>query len=187
VTCGEGGMVTTDDSSLADRLRLLRNHGSRRTEGRALEFVEPGFNYRLSEIPAALGLSQMRRIDQILRDRRTTVHRYDEALADLAGVRVPMAAPGTTWSYQSYVVVLGDSIDRDLVISGMADEGIETTIGTYACHQHPAFSAWGLRRGDLPNSARFANRTLTLPVIPRMAAAQVDRVVETLTSILGSL
>ena len=75
VTCGEGGMVTTDDSSLADRMRLLRNHGSQRTDRRTLEFVKFGFNYRLSEIPAALGLAQMRRIDQILLDRRTTAGR----------------------------------------------------------------------------------------------------------------
>ena len=186
VTCGEGGMVTTDDSLLADRLRLLRNHGSRRTPGPTLEFVEPGFNYRLSEISAALGLSQMRRIDQILRDRRTTANRYDEALADLEGVRIPTAVPGTTWSYQSYVVVLDDSIDRDVVIAGMAEGGIETTIGTYACHQHPAFSDGRPLRDDLPNSARFAGRTLTLPVIPRMAVSQVDRIVETLALILGS-
>ncbi len=187
VTCGEGGMVTTDDSSLADQLRLLRNHGSRRTAGPTLEFVEPGFNYRLSEIPAALGLSQMRRIDQILRDRWTTASRYDEALTHMHGVMVPRAASGTTWSYQSYVVVLDDGADRDLVISGMADEGIETTIGTYACHQHPAFSEWGLHRGDLPNSARFANRTLTLPMVPRMTESQVDRVVETLQILLMCL
>jgi dTDP-4-amino-4,6-dideoxygalactose transaminase len=184
VTCGEGGMVTTNDSSIADQLRLLRNHGSRWTRGSTLEFIEPGFNYRLSEIPAALGLSQLRRIDQILHDRRMTAHRYDEALADLEGVRIPMAVPGTTWSYQSYVIVLDDSIDREVVISGMAKDGIETTIGTYACHQHPAFSAWGLRRGDLPNSAHFADCTLTLPVVPRMSQSQVDRVVESLASVL---
>ncbi len=187
VTCGEGGMVTTDDPALADRLRLLRNHGSHRVRERALEFIEPGFNYRLSEIPAALGLSQMRRIDQILLDRRKTAHRYDEALADLAGVTVPRAVSGTTWSYQSYVVTLDDGVDRDSVISRMADAGIETTIGTYACHQHPAFSAWGLRSGDLPNSTSFADRALTLPVVPRMAHSQVSRVVLSLESILGNL
>ena len=186
VTCGEGGMVTTNESSLADRLRLLRNHRSRRADRRALEFIEPRFNYRLSEMPAALGLSQMRRIDQILHDRRKTAHRYDEALADLEGVRIPMTVPGATWSYQSYVIVLDDIIDRDVVISEMAKSGIETTIGTYACHQHPAFSAWGLSRGDLTNSAHFADRTLTLPVVPRMTQSQVDRVVETLASILRS-
>jgi dTDP-4-amino-4,6-dideoxygalactose transaminase len=126
----------------------------------------------------------MRRIDQILRDRRTTAGRYDEALAHVPGVMVPRAASGTTWSYQSYVIILDNGADRDLVISGMADEGIETTIGTYACHQHPAFSEWGLRRGDLPNSARFADCTLTLPLVPRMPQSQVDRVVETLQTTL---
>jgi len=187
VTCGEGGMVTTDDSSLASRLRLLRNHGSRKIGERTLEFIEPGFNYRLSEIPAALGLAQMGRLDQILFDRRTTAGRYDEALALVPGVEVLETVPGTIQSYQSYVVVLDDSVDRDIVIAEMANEGIETTIGTYACHEHPAFSKWGYSPGDLPNSGRFADRALTLPVIPRMARSQVDRVVETLASILRSL
>ncbi len=135
---------------------------------------------------AALGFSQMRRIDQILLDRRTTAGRYDEALAHLHGVRVPGASPGTTWSYQSYVVVLDDGIDREDVIAEMADGDVETTIGTYACHQHPAFSEWGMRRDDLPNSARFADRALTLPVVPRMTVSQVDRVVETLAAVIGS-
>ncbi len=187
VTCGEGGMVTTDDSSLADQLRLLRNHGSRRTEGKSLKFIEPGFNYRLSEIPAALGLSQLRRIDQILIDRRTTAGWYNEALANRPGMWVPVEAPNTIWSYQSFVLVLDDCVDRDNVIAGMADEGIETAIGTYACHQHPAFSEWVYQPGDLPNSARFADSALTLPIVPRMAQSQVQRVVEALASVLGCL
>lgn len=187
VTCGEGGMVTTDDSSLADRMRLLRNHGSQRTDRRTLEFVKFGFNYRLSEIPAALGLAQMRRIDQILLDRRTTAGRYDKALACLEGVMVPRVPSDTTWSYQSYVVVLDSGINRDEVIAGMADDGIETTIGAYACHRHPAFSEWGLHLGDLPNSSRFADSALTLPLIPCMAQTQVDRVVEALDSTLRVL
>ena len=92
-----------------------------------------------------------------------------------------------TWSYQSYVIELDDGVDRDVVIARMAEQGIETTIGTYACHHHPAFSEWGYRPEDLPNSGRFADCTLTLPVIPRMARPQVERVVETLALILGSL
>jgi dTDP-4-amino-4,6-dideoxygalactose transaminase len=187
VTCGEGGMVTTDDPALAERLRLLRNHGARKTGGPAREFIESGFNYRLGEIPAALGLSQMRRIDQILIDRRTTAERYNEALTNLSGVWVPLETPNTTWSYQSFVLVLDDGIDRDNIITRMADKGIETAIGTYACHQHPAFSRWVHRPGDLPNSGRFADSTLTLPIVPRMAQAKVHRVVEALASILGSL
>ena len=180
-------MVTTSDSLLADRLRLLRNHGARRIGERTLGFIEPGFNYRLSEIPAALGLSQMRRIDQILLDRRETASRYDEALASLAEVHVPESTPDTTWSYQSYVVTLNTEVDRDAVVTAMAGFGIETTIGTYALHRQPAFSGWGYGPGDLPNSSRFADHSLTLPVIPRMAASQVERVVGTLASVLESL
>jgi dTDP-4-amino-4,6-dideoxygalactose transaminase len=186
ITCGEGGMVTTNDSSLATRLRLLRNHGSQKPkgDGRVLEFVEPGFNYRLSEMPAALGLEQMKRLDRIISDRQVTASRYDKALVDLPELWIPGPPTETTWSYQSYVVVLEDGIDREVVITGMADGGIETTIGTYACHQHPAFATWGRDREDLSNSARFADRSLTLPVIPRMSTSQVDRVVETLISVL---
>ena len=100
---------------------------------------------------------------------------------------VPRVPSDTTWSYQSYVVVLDSGINRDEVIAGMADDGIETTIGAYACHRHPAFSEWGLHLGDLPNSSRFADSALTLPLIPCMAQTQVDRVVEALDSTLRVL
>ena len=187
VTCGEGGMVTTDDDALAERLRLLKNHGAQRTTSGTLEFVEPGFNYRLSEVPAILGLSQMQRLDQILADRQRTARRYGEALSGIPGVWVPEAPPNTIWSYQSYVVVLDECLDRNEVIARMDAEGIETTIGTYACHQHAAFSRWVPRSGDLPNSARFANHSLTLPLVPHMDPSEVERVVESLGVLLGSV
>ncbi len=186
VTCGEGGMVTTSDLELAERLRTLRNHGSIRAGGPALSFVEPGFNYRLGEVPAVIGLSQVRRLEEILADRRETAARYDERLTGVDGLAVPRPASGTKWSYQSYVVVLDDEVDRDKVILDMADEGIGTTIGTYACHQHSAYARWGYVDGDLPNSARFAGQTLTLPLVPRMSIEQVDRVVGALLQILGT-
>jgi dTDP-4-amino-4,6-dideoxygalactose transaminase len=186
VTCGEGGMVTTSDPDLVDRLRILRNHGSRRTGTRSVSFVEPGFNYRLGEVAAVMGLAQVRRLGSILADRRTTASHYDATLEGVLGLTVPRPASGTKWSYQSYVVVLDDGIDRDGIISAMADVGIETTIGTYACHQHPAYAPWGYRDGDLPNSARFARQALTLPLIPRMSTAQVERVVGALVTALDS-
>ncbi len=186
VTCGEGGMVTTSDPDLVDRLRILRNHGSRRTGTRSVSFVEPGFNYRLGEVAAVMGLAQVRRLGSILADRRTTASHYDATLEGVLGLTVPRPASGTKWSYQSYVVVLDDGIDRDGTISAMADVGNETTIGTYACHQHPAYAPWGYRDGDLPNSARFARQALTLPLVPRMSTAQVERVVGALVTALDS-
>ena len=183
VTCGEGGMVTTDDPVLADRLRMLQNHGGIRRGGPGLDFLEPGFNYRLSELPAILGLSQVRRLDGILGDRRGAAGRYDEALDGLEGVHVLRPGGDAEWSYQSYVVVLDDGIDRDRVIDLMAESSIETTIGTYACHQHPAFEPWS-GGGSLPNSARHADRSLTLPLVPAMDDRQVTRVVETLGEVI---
>jgi len=183
VTCGEGGMVTTDDSALAERLRVLRNHGGIRQAGPGLVFTEPGFNYRLSEIPAILGLSQVRRLDGILSDRRETAGRYDEALRGIAGVKLLRPDGDAEWSYQSYVVLLDGEIDRDRVIELMAVAYVETTIGTYACHQHPAFEPWtgGV---TLPNSASHADRSLTLPLVPGMDRDQVERVVGSLAEVI---
>ena len=180
-------MVTTDDGALAARLRRLRNHGGQRVKARVLEFIEPGYNYRLSELPAALGLSQMRRLDAILADRRATAMRYNQALEGIPGVWVPEVPTDAIWSYQSYVVVLNDRFDRDRVIAGMDAKGIETTVGTYACHQHPAFLNWISQPMALPNSARFADHSLTLPLVPRMSRSEVETVVESLSSLLGSL
>lgn len=185
VTCGEGGMVTTNDGDLADRLRRLRSHGGERGEGPALEFIEPGYNYRLSEIPAVLGRSQVDRLGEILVDRRRTAHRYDERLRDTSGVFTPVPTGDAEWSYQSYVVLLDDRIDRDRVIQKMADGGIETTIGTYACHRHRAFERWSAGR-SLSNSARHADCSLTLPLVPGMSEDQVDRVVAELGLCLES-
>ena len=187
VTCGEGGLVTTDDRDLAERLRLLRNHGAAKKSTPGLEFVEPGFNYRLSEIPAVLGLSQMRRIDQILLDRRTTAHRYDGALSQVLGVSVHKTPPCATWSYQSYVVVIDSGLNRDAVIAKMAEADIETTIGTYACHQNPAYATWCQDPAEFPNSALFADQSLTLPLVPSMTTGQVERVVEALVTIVEDM
>lgn len=185
VTCGEGGMVTTNDANLADQLRLRRNHGYLRIEGKVPEFVEPAFNYRMTEIQAALGLSQMRRIEQILSDRRLTASRYDNALAEVSGVSVPSATAGAIWSYQSYVVLLDDQIDRNAAIASMDSMGIETTIGTYACHQHQAFCSEGIRSGGFSNATRYADQTLTLPLVANMSTSEVDRVVGALISAVG--
>lgn len=185
VTCGEGGMVTTNDANLADQLRLRRNHGFVRSEGKVAEFVEPAFNYRMTEIQAALGLSQMRRIEQILSDRRSIANRYDDALSKVSGVSVQNATAEEKWSYQSYVVLLDDEIDRNAAIANMDSMGIETTIGTYACHQHPAFRSQGICFDRLLNATRYANQTLTLPIVTNMSASEVDRVVEALVSTIG--
>ena len=182
ITTGEGGMVTTDDGDLAARLRLLRNHGGVPAEV-GMRFEAHGFNYRMSELQAALGRAQMRRLGELLAGRRTAAQAYDGALASLGAVSVPAAgSPGAT--FQSYVLLLADGIDRDAVSLALRAAGIETTLGTYALHAQPAFAAYGYRAGDLPRSHRAQQQSLTVPLWPGMGEEVVAEVVAALGTAL---
>ncbi|MBV9412952.1 MAG: DegT/DnrJ/EryC1/StrS family aminotransferase [Acidimicrobiia bacterium] len=179
ITTGEGGMVTTDDAALAARLRLLRNHGGERA-GVGMTFVAHGFNYRLSEVQCALGIAQMARVDEILADRARVAGHYREQLQAIPPASFPEPRAGSTWTYQSLVVVLDDEVDRDRVVAALTERGIETTLGTYAMHTHPVFAAYGYAPGDLPNSWRWQRQSLTLPLLPAMTEEEVERVVTAL-------
>ena len=180
-------MIVTNDGDLADRISVLRNHGGRRSSGR-FRFEDAGFNYRLSDILAAVGVAQLRKLDWIIARRRELAALYDEALADIPGVTPPWQPPWEGHVYQSYVTRLDASIDRDAVIRGMAERGIETTLGTYALHAEPYFvRALGHTPGDLANSWDAYRTTLTLPLFPQMSEGIVERVVHALAQVIGGL
>jgi|DewCreStandDraft_2_1066082.scaffolds.fasta_scaffold00720_23 dTDP-4-amino-4,6-dideoxygalactose transaminase len=180
ITTGEGGMVTTSDEALADRIRLLRSHGGIRQNGRFV-FEAAGFNYRLSDILAAVGLAQLRRLDGILAARRAGAAWLTARLNGVRGIRPPAEGMWGGHIYQSYVVLLDEPTDRDRVIGFMADQGIETTIGTYALHAEPFFGrTFGYRPGDLPNSYRAYRQALTLPLYPGLGPDDLERVATTL-------
>ena len=183
ITTGEGGMVTTADGELADRLRLLRNHGGARAEV-GMTFERHGFNYRLSELQAALGRAQMRRLDELLEGRRKAAAAYAERLQHTPGLTLPWTMnSGAT--FQSFVVLLDDGVARDALVAHLRDAEIETTLGTYAMHAHPAFERYGYRAGDLPHSLRAQEQSLTLPLWPGMPEAIVDRVTAGLSRALA--
>jgi perosamine synthetase len=184
ITTGEGGMVVTDDATLASSVRSLRTHGGRRVAGR-YTFEDVGFNYRLSDVQAAIGLAQLRRLTQIIEGRRRIAALYDARLASVVGVTTPLADPGHV--YQSYVVLLDEAIDRDGVIAAMAADGIETTLGTYAVHAQPAIERrLGYSAGDLPNSWRAFRSSLTLPLYGRMTEGDVERVASSLSAAISA-
>lgn len=186
ITTGEGGMIATDDDALADRIRLLRSHGGIRRGGRFV-FEDAGFNYRLSDILAAVGVAQMRKLDEMLGVRRGVAALYDRALAGEAGLVIPICPPGLAHTYQSYVVLLDAQIDRDAVIAQLASAGIETTLGTYALHAEPFFGrAYGCAPGDVPNSYRAFVSSLALPLHAGISSEQVDEVVEALKAAIRS-
>jgi dTDP-4-amino-4,6-dideoxygalactose transaminase len=186
ITTGEGGMITTSSEPLAERIRLLRSHGGVRTGGRFV-FEAAGFNYRMSDILAAVGVAQMGKLDAMLRARRAVVALYDRALGDTPGVRLPSCPTGSTHTYQSYVVLLDAAIDRDAVIAHLAAMGIETTLGTYALHAQPFFMrSYGWSAGDLPTSYRAFASSLALPLHAGIGSSEVDEVADALKAAIGS-
>lgn len=184
ITTGEGGMITTNDDAVAERARLLRNHGGQ-AKGRYQEFVAAGFNYRMSETQAALGLAQLKRLGSILEVRRAKAKQYDLMLAGLP-VRVPQTLTNAVHTYQSYVIELNEGVDRDAVIEEMRSAEIETTIGTYAVHAEPFYvKKYGYRPGDLANSYRAYKQTLTLPLYSSMTDADQEKVIEKLREVVS--
>lgn len=185
LTTGEGGMVVTDDDALADRLRLLRNHGSERSGWRA-RFVEPGFNYRMSDINAALGLVQVPAHDETVRRRSILAARLSERLGPLRGIQPQRVPAGVLHPYQAYVVVCDPALDRDALVVDLRGRGVESTIGTYALHAEPAFAAaCSTRPGDLRHSHALAERTLALPLHQGLTEADMDAVAEALAGAIS--
>lgn len=186
ITTGEGGMVATSRDSLADRIAVLRSHGAVRGS-HFMSFVDVGFNYRLSDVHAAIGLAQWRRLDEILRRRRELAAVYAGVLSSVPGVTPPAVPETDMHSWQSYVVLLDEDVDRDAVIDRMRDADVETTLGTYSMHLQPYFrERFGIPDERLPRATRAQRSALTLPLYPQLADADVVRVADLLADAVAA-
>lgn len=180
VTTGEGGMVLTDRDEIAERVGELRNHGIRVSEGKP-EFVRAGYNFRMTEMAALLGLAQMGDLTRFIEKRREIAATYKELLNRIQGVTVPVEPEGRYHTYQAYVVMLVDELERDLVIKLLRRRGVESTIGTYALHVQPYYRhLLGHSPGDFPNSWKALNQSLALPFYPSMAEEDIRQVASAL-------
>lgn len=187
ITTGEGGVIVTDDDRLAERLRLLRSHGGRREE-RRFRFDDAGYNYRLSDILAAVGVAQLPKLRGFVERRRALADRYHKLLGGVDDVGLPGDTEWGRHIYQSYVLMLPDRVDRDDVIRRLSTVGVETTLGTYALHDEPFFArTYGYKPNDLPNAHAAYRKTLTLPLFPSMSWADQDYVVEQLLGLISRL
>jgi perosamine synthetase len=170
ITTGEGAVITTNDTELADKLRSLKNFG------------RGGGNYRFNDISAAIGIEQLKKLPEIIKVRREMAAIYDELLSNTPTLKTPQKAKGHV--YQTYAVLLDQKIDRDLVIRKLIAKGIETQIGTYALHQLPKFNR--LKRWtNLSNSTALAKGLLALPMAYDLTFDDQQTVVEELKTAIS--
>jgi dTDP-4-amino-4,6-dideoxygalactose transaminase len=185
ITTGEGGMVTTDNPDWAARLRRLREHGmnmsaaDRHASAQPVleSYLETGFNYRMTDIQAAVGLVQLGKLAALVARRRQLAVRYHDLLADLPGVH-PVRDPayGTT-NFQSFWVLL-EHADRDAVLAALAEAGVSARRGIMAAHLEPAYA--GVPHAPLPVTERLTRDSLILPLYHEMTGDEQEYVVSVL-------
>ena len=192
ITTGEGGMITTNRPELAERLRRLRNHGmaaSAQEQHAGDAFVVPryptlGYNYRMSDIQAAVGVEQMKRLDEIVVRRRALADRYNKSLAGHSWLCSPFVPEGAETNYQSYAISLTDDapIERDELIARLRRRGIAAGAGIMLAHcQEPHRNCRGVDSLSVSESAH-AN-SLLLPLFPQMTDEDVKQVLDSLWSV----
>ena len=182
MTTGEGGIVMTDDPKLAATFRSLRNQG-RDDDGTWLHHVRLGYNYRMDEMSAALGVAQLERADEMQAGRARVAQAYETALRNRAWVRLPRQAHDEQVDWFVYVVRLDPAVDRARLIEDLAAVGVPSRTYFSPIHLQPFYrEAYGYRVGDFPVTERVAASTLALPFSPRLTDEEIryvtDAVVE---------
>lgn len=184
ITTGEGGAVTTNDDDLAARLRRFRHHGLQPVpdEGPwATRIDEIGFNYRLTDMQAALGVSQLSKLDRFITQREALAARYDAAFAEFDVVTPPAAAAGWTHARHLYPVLVERRAD---VFARLHDRGVGVQVHHVPIHHHPAYAA-GTTADDLPMTEAVYAHVLSLPLFVDLTVDEQDVVIDALAAVLG--
>ena len=193
LTTGEGGMLTTSDGGVAARLRRLREHGMdvsaadrHRSQQPVIEhYTELGFNFRMTDIQAAIGLVQLRKLGQLVARRRALAHRYAELLSGLPGLLLAADPPYGTTNFQSFWVLLPQesAARRDDLMRAFAEAGVSVRRGIMAAHLEPAYADV---KATLPVTERLTHGSLILPLFHQMTEAEQDQVAAVMTAALAA-
>lgn len=197
ITTGEGGAITTNDKSLYEKLMRLRSHGI--VKNRELlsqypgpwyyEMIDLGFNYRLTDMQAALGASQMKRLPLFMRRRREIVDVYNAAFGTLSKVRTPVEPAGMNSCFHLYVIRVDYSKlgkDRTTAMAELSAAGIGTQVLYIPVHLQPYYQKmFGYKEGDFPVAERYYQEALSLPLFPKMSDDDVARVIAAVKSVFA--
>jgi perosamine synthetase len=196
LTTGEGGMVTTDDENLASKMRSRRLHGMTQDSWRrytaegswAYDVSYPGFKYNMTDVAAAIGLVQLRRLPELQARRTALARRYAEALSGVEEIDLPPCRDEVEHSWHLYIVrIRTDRIvaTRDRIIQDLKVAGIGTSVHFIPLHEHSYYrNTLGCREEEFPNASAEWKRMLSLPLFPTMGFDDVDRVAETLAGVV---
>jgi len=193
MTCGEGGMLTTNDANLAERVRTLRGHGiasttyDRLTEGKpwAREATMPGYNFRMPDILAAVARVQLNKLDAMNEKRRSHASWLNEQLRQLEGVRLPFPPKDGSHVYQMYTVILNPELyDRDAIVLGMRQQGVHASVHFDPPVHQQRYYRDNFVSARLPVTESIAKSIVTLPLFPDMTKAMLGRVVNVFTAAL---
>ena len=187
ISTGDGGMITTDSDEWNIRLRRLRQHGMsvndlQRHQSTSVvteEYLELGYNYRLTDLQAALGLAQLQRLPGIIRRRRALAANYDRSLASVNKLELFHEPADARWNQQTYLVRLknGSAAERDEIMQKLLDAGIATRRGIMSIHREPCYvSHYGAQH--FPESERASDQCLCLPLYPQMTPEEQDYVLD---------
>jgi perosamine synthetase len=192
ITTGEGGMITTDDRTIAERLRRFRHHGmsvsdiERHMANTVIieTYPELGYNYRMTDMQAAMGIGQMKKLSFLLDARKQMARMYDNELGKIPHIRIPQVPSYARHNYQSYWIELLDSapVDRNTLMAKLLEKGIATRRGIMAIHREPCYRAYtGIH---LPNTDRLTDNTLLLPLYPALSAEEQTFIINSIKETL---
>ncbi|TXH04029.1 MAG: UDP-4-amino-4,6-dideoxy-N-acetyl-beta-L-altrosamine transaminase [Nevskiaceae bacterium] len=195
ITTGEGGMALTNDAKLAGRMRLLRTHGITRAADEMVgtylgewyyEQIDLGYNYRMTDIQAALGCSQLRRLGGFIQRRRQIVERYGALLADLP-IQLPIEAKNGKGGWHLYVICLDRKapVGRETLYREMRANGIGVNVHYFPVHLQPYYRKLGFSEGNFPVAESYGQRCLSLPIHPGLTDEQQDKIIGTLRRVLS--
>jgi dTDP-4-amino-4,6-dideoxygalactose transaminase len=178
---GDGGMVVTNDASVAEKMKMLRNHGAKQK----YYHLVPGFNSRLDGLQAAVLRVKLKYLDKWIEQRRDKAALYARYLGKVAGVTVPHEAPGSYHCYNYYTIRLKAGLNREALQKGLSAKGVSSMVYyPISLHLQDVYAAQGGRKGDFPVSEKAQDEVLSLPIYPEMTEEQVAQVAEAIKQVV---
>lgn len=194
ITTGEGGMLISDDKEMADMARILRSTGAsvsdlerHKHKGTLVQqYLDTGYNYRFTDMQAALGLMQMKKLPQMLAERKAQAEYYNQVFAPVEAISGPFVPDYAQHSYSSYIVKVhrDAKVNRDQLLEAMAARGISCRVGIQPLHYEPFYKE-RMSRLDLPNTEQAARDTIFLPIFPGLPEADLERIASTLVDLVS--